>query len=63
MTVSFVSISPIEVKSSKNYTLSSLKKFITKYNEQLDVPYVLHSSDLKLKEGITYLPLYMASCL
>lgn len=52
-------ISPIEVKSSKNYTLSSLKKFMKKYNEQLDVPYVFHSSDMKTEESIVYLPLYM----
>ena len=53
-------ISPIEVKSGKNYTLSSIKKFITKFGEQLFVPYVLHSSDLKVEDGIVYLPLYMA---
>lgn len=56
-------ISPIEVKSSKNYTLTSLKKFMLKYNEQLYVPYVLHPSDLKEENGITYLPLYMTPLL
>lgn len=52
-------ISPIEVKSSKNYTLSSLRKFKEKYSEQLYIPYVLHTGDLKEENGITYLPLYM----
>lgn len=52
-------ISPIEVKSSKNYTLSSLRKFMEKYHEQLYIPYVLHASDLKEENGILYLPLYM----
>lgn len=56
-------ISPIEVKSSKNYTLSSLRKFIKKYAEQTYVPYVLHTSDFKEEEGITYLPLYMTPLL
>ncbi|MCQ2974761.1 MAG: ATP-binding protein [Bacteroidales bacterium] len=56
-------ISPIEVKSSNNYTISSLKKWINKYSEQLHTPYVLHSSDLKIEDGITYLPLYMAELL
>lgn len=56
-------ISAIEVKSGKNYTLSSLKKFITKYKEQLNIPYVLHTSDLIEKEGIVYLPLYMTPLL
>lgn len=56
-------ISAIEVKSGKNYTLSSMKKFITKYREQLNVPYVLHTSDLMEKDGIFYLPLYMTPLL
>jgi len=52
-------ISPIEVKSGKNYTLNSLNKFISKYNNNLDIPYVIHTSDLKIENGITYLPIYM----
>lgn len=56
-------ISPIEVKSGKNYTLSSLRKFVAKYGEQLHTPYVLHSADLKIEDGITFLPLYMACLL
>jgi len=55
-------ISPIEVKSGKNYTLSSLNKFINKYSEQLHIPYVLHTGDLKVENEIVYLPLYM-TCL
>lgn len=53
-------ISPIEVKSGKNYTLSSLNKFRRKYAEQTHIPYVLHTADLKEDDGIVYLPLYMA---
>lgn len=56
-------ISPIEVKSSKNYTLTSLKKFKNKFSQQLHVAYVLHASDFKEKDGITYLPLYMTPLL
>ncbi len=56
-------ISPIEVKSSKNYTLTSLRKFMTKYAEQLHTPYVLHPNDLKAEDGIVYLPLYMTPLL
>jgi hypothetical protein len=56
-------ISPIEVKSSNRYSLSSLNKFRTKYEKQLYTTYVLHSSDLKVEDGITYLPLYMAPLL
>lgn len=56
-------ISPIEVKSGKNYTLTSLRKFMKKYNEQTHIPYVLHTNDLKKEEGIIYLPLYMTPLL
>ena len=52
-------ISPIEVKSGKNYTLTSIKKFRNKYHEYLHTPYVLHTSDLKIEDGIFYLPIYM----
>ncbi len=53
-------IAPIEVKSSKRYKLSSLRKFIVKYPSQLHTPYVLHTSDLKVENGIVFVPLYMA---
>lgn len=56
-------ISPIEVKSGKNYTLSSLRKFREKYGEQLHTPYVLHAGDLKEENGFVYLPLYMTPLL
>ncbi len=52
-------ISPIEVKSSTRYTLSSLRKFMKKYPAQLHTPYVVHPADLKVEEGITFIPLYM----
>lgn len=56
-------ISPIEVKSGSNYTITSLKKCIKKYDKQLATPYVLHDKDLKVEDGITYLPLYMTPLL
>ena len=56
-------ISPIEVKSSKNYTITSLQKFMKKYSEQLNIPYVIHTQDLKQENGIVYLPIYMTSLL
>ncbi len=56
-------ISPIEVKSGKNYTLTSLKKFMSKYAEQTYTPYILHTGDLKEENGIVYLPLYMTPLL
>ena len=56
-------ISPIEVKSTTRYTLSSLKKCISKYGQYLATPYVVHTADLKTEEGIVYLPLYMVPLL
>lgn len=56
-------ISPIEVKSGKNYTLSSINKFRRKYAEQLHTPYVIHTGDLKENDGLVYLPLYMTALL
>ena len=56
-------ISPLEVKSGKNYTLSSLNKFRRKYTEQLSEAFVLHTDDLREKDGIIYLPVYMAGYL
>jgi predicted AAA+ superfamily ATPase len=54
-------IQGIEVKSTKRYTLSSLKKFKAKYAEYADACYVLHTSDFKEEDDIIYLPVYMAS--
>lgn len=56
-------ISPIEVKSGRNYTLSSLKKCMAKYAPYLSTSYVLHTGDIKQEDGIVYLPLYMAPLL
>lgn len=55
-------ISPIEVKSGKNYTYPSLNKFKSKYKEYLFTNYILHIDDLKEENGILFLPLYM-TCL
>lgn len=63
MVTSRHNISPIEVKSGKNYTLTSIKKCINKFGQYLSTPYVLHSKDVETKDGITYLPLYMAPLL
>lgn len=52
-------ISLLEVKSGKNYTLSSLNKFRKKYSEVLHTPYVIHTDDYREIDGIVYLPVYM----
>ena len=56
-------ILPIEVKSSTGYTLTSIQKCIKKFGQYLSTPYVLHSKDVELKDGLVYLPLYMTALL
>ena len=59
-------IRPLEVKSGKNYTLStlsSLTKCMKKFGEYMTTPTVLHAADYKVEDGITYLPLYMTPLL
>ena len=56
-------ISPIEVKSGSNYTISSLNKFRRKYREQTNTVYVIHKNDLRTEDEIVYLPAYMVPCL
>lgn len=56
-------ISPIEVKSGKNFTRTSLNKCIRKYANFLATPYILYDGDIKEEDGILYLPLYMTPLL
>lgn len=53
-------ITPVEVKSSQRYTLTSLRKCVEKFGEYLTTPVVLHGADLKEENGMLFLPLYMA---
>jgi uncharacterized protein len=52
-------ISPVEVKSGKKYTTSSLNKFSHKFKDKLGKKYIIHTKDLIIKEDIIYLPVYM----
>lgn len=56
-------ISPIEVKSSTRYSISSLEKFRKKFASYLDRSFVLHPSSMTERDGIIYLPLYLAPLL
>ena len=56
-------IIPIEVKSGRRYTYSSLEKIRKKFGQYIDRPVILHDKDLKEENGISYLPLYMTSLL
>lgn len=56
-------ITPIEVKSGKNYTYSSLNKFKAKYKDYLNKSIIIHQDDLKQENDVLYLPIYMTSLL
>lgn len=52
-------IYPIEVKSSSYNTHSSLDKFMKKFSGRYGQPYIIYCKDLKIKDGIIHLPIYM----
>ena len=56
-------ICPVEVKSSTRFTTVSLDKCVRRYSQQIDIPYVIYTGDVKEEEGIRYIPLYMAGLL
>ena len=62
-TTSKHNIIPIEVKSGKNYTYSSLEKLVKKYKDYLSESIIIHTLDLKEENNILYLPIYMTSLL
>ena len=51
-------ISPIEVKSSKYKSHTSLDKFVSKFSSRVHNKYVVHTKDYKQENGIIYLPVY-----
>ena len=52
-------INPIEVKSSKNYTTSSLGKFKEIFGKRVDNQLIIHPKMFSVSEGITKIPPYM----
>lgn len=56
-------IFPVEVKSGARYTTKSLTRFSNVFHERIGGCYVIHPKNLKIENGIVYLPAYMAFCL
>lgn len=54
---------PLEVKSSGYQTHKSFDYLVKKYQLKMEERYILYIRDLQMKEGIGFLPLYMAMCL
>ncbi len=55
-------VTPIEVKSSKNYSTISLDDFAKKYAKRLGTEIVLHPKQLSVEGNRQFLPLYMSFC-
>jgi len=51
------------VKSGKTTEHVSLDKFRSKYRGSIGGAFLLHTKDIIEKDGITYLPIYMAALL
>ena len=52
-------ISPIEVKSSKNYSQTSLDRFSQLFNKRIDMKIIVHPKNLNISDGIIKIPPYM----
>ena len=52
-------VSAVEVKSENDYTTSSLDKFRQKFGQSISAAYVVHPGDIRQKDGIIYMPIYM----
>ncbi|MGN0342134.1 MAG: ATPase, partial [Roseburia sp.] len=50
---------PIEVKSSKNYTTTSLGKFKALYGKKIANQYVIHPKNLSVDDEVIKIPPYM----
>ena len=52
-------ITPVEVKSSKNYSTVSIGKFIEIFKRKIDRPLIVHPKNLSVVDGILRIPAYM----
>lgn len=56
-------IYPIDVKSGKRYTTTSLIQFCEKYKKRIGQAYIIHTKNLCEKDGILCIPSYMTPLL
>ncbi|MCR5689338.1 MAG: AAA family ATPase [Clostridiales bacterium] len=52
-------IVPIEVKSGKNYSTTSLDEFGTVYKNRISGAFIIHPKNFSVSEGVTRIPPYM----
>lgn len=63
MTVKKRKICPIEVKSSNYRSHKSFDYLIKKYQLKMEDRYIIYTKDLKIEDGIMYIPIYMTMCI
>lgn len=56
-------IYPIEVKSGKRYTTTSLERFMERFGSRVGNGYIIHTKNLSVKDDIICIPSYMTFCL
>lgn len=56
-------IFPVEVKSTNNYSITSLERFRERFRERIGTCYVVHPKNLSDEGEIIRIPAYMAFCL
>lgn len=56
-------IYPIEVKSTDRYTTKSLSVFSKSFHNRIGGSFVIHPKNLKVEDGIIFIPAYMTFCL
>lgn len=56
-------VSPIEVKSPRQYGTTSLDRFKARFGKKIGIQCVLHPKQMRVEPDRVYLPLYMGFCL
>ena len=56
-------IAPLEIKSSRYQQHVSLDKFVAKFKPRIGSKYIIYTKDLMEKDGVTFIPVYMAGLL
>lgn len=56
-------INPIEVKSSKNYTTTSLGRFKEVFDKKIETQIIVHPKNYSVDNGIVKIPPYMLWCM
>lgn len=54
---------PIEAKSTRTYSTVSLERFTQRFHERVGGQIVIHTKNLKVENGVLYIPAYMTFCL